>query len=55
MAEGMPVAGETPKVEIPKKVCEKCRNSFLLDHFDHAIEGQECVCKRCLRVMGYPV
>ena len=41
--------------EVPKKICEKCRNSFPMEQFNHAIQGQECVCKRCLGVMGYKV
>jgi hypothetical protein len=52
MAEATP---EAPKVEVPKKTCEKCRNAYPLDQFAHAIEGQECVCRRCLAVMGYQV
>ena len=49
------VTTEAPKVEVPKQVCEKCRNAFPLDHFSHRVVGQECVCKRCLTVMGYQV
>jgi uncharacterized paraquat-inducible protein A len=35
------------------QVCEKCRCKYTLQHFSHGIEGQEAVCRRCLRVMGY--
>jgi hypothetical protein len=52
MAEATP---EAVKVEVPKKICEKCRNAFPLDQFSQAVAGQECVCKRCLTVMGYQV
>ncbi len=37
------------------KVCEKCRSAYTLDHFAHGVPGQDCVCRRCLRVMGYKV
>lgn len=52
MAEATPAS---PTEEVIKKTCEKCRNQFPLDHFDHHVEGQECVCRRCLAVMGYKV
>ncbi len=39
----------------PTQVCEKCRCPYTLDHFQHGVEGQECVCRRCLQVMGYKV
>lgn len=39
----------------PTQVCEKCRSKYVLSHFNHGIEGQECVCRRCLRAMGYEV
>jgi len=39
----------------PKQICEKCRNEFTLDQFEHGIQDQSCVCRRCLRVMGYKV
>ena len=39
----------------PTQVCEKCRCMYTLDHFQHGVEGQECVCRRCLQVMGYKV
>jgi hypothetical protein len=39
----------------PTQICEKCRNPYTLDHFQHGVEGQECVCRRCLQVMGYKV
>jgi hypothetical protein len=39
----------------PTQICEKCRSPYTLDHFQHGIEGQECVCRRCLQVMGYKV
>jgi hypothetical protein len=55
MAEITTATPEAPKVEVPKQVCEKCRNSFPLDQFTKAIPGQECVCTRCLKVMGYQV
>ena len=53
MAEVTPASAANEKQDIPKRVCEKCRNSFPLDHFNHGVEGQECVCRRCLKVMGY--
>ena len=37
----------------PTQVCEKCRSLYTLEHFQHGVEGQECVCRRCLEVMGY--
>ncbi len=37
----------------PTQVCEKCRSNYTLDHFQHGVAGQECVCRRCLEVMGY--
>lgn len=55
MAEVTPTTPAAPKVEVPKQVCEKCRNAFPLDQFSHAVAGQECVCRRCLKVMGYRV
>jgi hypothetical protein len=39
----------------PTQVCEKCRQKYVKAHFQHGIEGQECVCRRCLQVLGYPV
>ena len=35
------------------RTCEKCRSAYTLGHFAHSVEGQECVCRRCLQVMGY--
>jgi hypothetical protein len=55
MAEATPASAPIEKQEEPKQVCEKCRNLFTVDHFDHKVQGQECVCKRCLAVMGYKV
>ena len=49
MAEAAPATPEQ------KQVCQKCRNEFPLEAFNHQVEGQECVCKRCLAVMGYKV
>jgi ribosomal protein L40E len=46
---------DAEKIEVPKQVCQKCRNEFPLDAFNHHVEGQECVCRRCLAVMGYKV
>ena len=45
----------TPEAPAPKQVCQKCRNEFPLEAFAHHVEGQECVCRRCLAVMGYKV
>ena len=45
----------TEVASLPKRVCEKCRNECPLDQFQHGVEHQDCVCKRCLRVMGYGV
>ncbi len=53
MAEAATPAPETQ--EAPKKVCEKCRNAYGPEAFNHQVEGQECVCRRCLAVMGYKV
>lgn len=39
----------------PTQICEKCRCAYTLEHFQHGVEGQECVCRRCLQVMGYQV
>ncbi len=39
----------------PTQVCEKCRSKYVLSHFNHGVEGQESVCRRCLQVMGYEV
>ena len=39
----------------PTQICEKCRSPYTLEHFQHGVEGQECVCRRCLQVMGYKV
>jgi hypothetical protein len=55
MAEVTSIPPEAPKLEVPKKTCEKCRNTFPVDQFTEAVQGQECVCIRCLRVMGYQV
>ena len=51
----MAEASAPEKQETPKQVCEKCRNPLPLDQFQHGVEGQECVCRRCLAVMGYRV
>jgi hypothetical protein len=55
MAEATPASTPIAAQEVPKQTCEKCRNSFPLDHFDHKVAGQECVCRRRLAVMGYKV
>lgn len=55
MAEAIPASTPQPTEEVPKQVCQKCRNSYPLDQFDPRVAGQECVCKRCLAVMGYRV
>jgi len=53
MAEAItPASTATPE---PKQVCEKCRNEYSLDHFQHGVKDQSCVCRRCLSVMGYKV
>jgi hypothetical protein len=54
MAEAAPATPEI-KQEVPKRTCQKCRNDYPLEAFNHAVEGQECVCRRCLSVMGYQV
>jgi len=36
-------------------VCEKCRGEYAPEAFQHGVAGQECVCRRCLIVMGYRV
>lgn len=53
MPEATPLNAETASES--KRVCEKCRNEYTLDHFQHDVQDQDCVCKRCLRVMGYKV
>ena len=53
MAEAATPAAEQKAV--PRQVCQKCRNEFPLEAFQHQVEGQECVCRRCLAVMGYKV
>lgn len=52
MTEAAPSA--TPSAE-PKQICEKCRNEYALGQFEHGVEGQGAVCRRCLAVMGYKV
>ena len=54
MAEAAATTPEA-KQEVPKRLCEKCRNEFPVEAFNHQVEGQECVCRRCLSVMGYKV
>ena len=51
MAEATP--NVAPSATEPKQVCEKCRNEYTLDHFQHGVADQACVCRRCLTVMGY--
>ncbi|HOD32858.1 MAG: hypothetical protein BWY56_00597 [Acidobacteria bacterium ADurb.Bin340] len=41
--------------EVPKQTCQKCRLDYPLDHFGHGNADQACVCKRCLKAMGYRV
>lgn len=53
MSETAPTVAAS--AQVAKQVCEKCRNEYTLDHFDHGVLGQECVCRRCLAVMGYRV
>jgi len=36
-----------------QRLCEKCRHLFPLDQYTDEIPGLECVCRRCLGVMGY--
>ena len=55
MAEATPATPDAAKIEVPKQICEKCRNAYPLEQFQHAVVGQECVCKRCLKVLGYQV
>jgi hypothetical protein len=54
MAEATPAAPK-PQADVPKQLCQKCRREYPLDQFDHGIEDQACICKRCLTVMGYQV
>ncbi|MBK8792402.1 MAG: hypothetical protein IPN59_04470 [Holophaga sp.] len=42
-----------PNITEPKQICEKCRNEYTLDHFQHGVTDQAPVCRRCLAVMGY--
>ncbi len=39
----------------PTQVCEKCRSKYTMDHFNHGIEEQASICRRCLQIMGYKV
>ncbi|WP_306600593.1 hypothetical protein [Geothrix sp. 21YS21S-2] len=55
MAEAVPATPAAEKQEVPKQVCQKCRIEYPLEAFNHAVEGQECICRRCLAVMGYKV
>jgi hypothetical protein len=55
MAEATPASAPAQDQDVPKKLCEKCRNLFPEDQFSHGVPGQECVCRRCLAVMGYKV
>jgi len=50
-----PILPSAESASEPKRVCEKCRNEYTLDHFQHGVEGQDCVCRRCLSVMGYRI
>jgi hypothetical protein len=43
----------TPSAGVLPKLCEKCRHEFPKDQFADDLEGLECVCRRCLQVMGY--
>ena len=55
MAEAAPAGAPIEKQEAPKRICEKCRSSYPPEAFEHGVAGQECVCRRCLKVMGYKV
>ena len=55
MADATPASTPAQAPEAPRRLCEKCRNLFPEDHFQHGVAGQECVCRRCLAVMGYKV
>ena len=55
MAEATTASAPAEKADVPKKLCEKCRIQYPEDQFAHAVAGQECVCRRCLAVMGYRV
>lgn len=48
-------APDTPPaaVDQAQRLCEKCRHLFPLDQYTDEISGLECVCRRCLGVMGY--
>lgn len=39
----------------PKRTCEKCRNAYGLEAFTHHVPDCECICDRCMRVMGYKI
>jgi len=51
------VADSTPEpfvvAEPTQKLCEKCRHTFPEEQFVADLKGLECVCRRCLQVMGY--
>ena len=53
----MPESTTTPAAatEVPQKLCEKCRHTFPPEQFVAELAGMECVCRRCLNVMGYGV
>ena len=55
MAEATPASTPKETQDVPKQICEKCRIQYPLDQFQHEVAGQECVCRRCLAVMGYRV
>jgi hypothetical protein len=55
MAEATPANASSEQPEAPKRVCEKCRGEYAPEAFQHGVAGQECVCRRCLIVMGYRV
>jgi len=50
------IMSETPvQAPEPDFLCEKCRHRYPANHFDHGFPGLGCVCRRCMRVMGYAV
>ena len=51
MADSIPAPLDTQAPA--QRLCEKCRHSFPLDQFVPYLTGLECVCRRCLQVMGY--
>jgi hypothetical protein len=54
MEPGMTDSPAVPETSVQaQRLCEKCRHEFPLEQYTDEIPGLECVCRRCLGVMGY--